>query len=585
MSEVVNIPQLRFPEFNGEWEEKALGVVATITTGSTPSTSNNEYYDGDVAFVSPADIQGNRIVRSTKTTITELGLSVVREIKKRSTLFVCIGSTIGKVSQAGVNCATNQQINALTAKNSFDNDFIYSLLEFKAPRIKLLAGVQAVPQINKSEFSRFKFTFPLLPEQQKIAAFLTAVDNKIEQLSKKQELLGEYKKGLMQQIFSQAIRFQADDGSTFPDWEEQKVGSFMVERNKKSPKSEAFPLMSFVARKGVTEKGKRYNREFLVNDEGGKKYKQTEYGDFIYSSNNLETGSIGLNKYGAATISPVYSIFQITDTCNYEFVSSFLVTKSFIHKMVRFRQGVVYGQWRIHESDFLKIQVELPSLEEQTKIASFLSSIDSKIEQLSKKQALLGEYKKGLMQQIFSQAIRFKADDGSDFPNWEEKKLGDILDYEQPTNYIVDSTEYDNSFDMPVLTAGKSFVLGYTNETHKVFENIPVIIFDDFTTANKYVDFPFKVKSSAMKILKPKDSFVNIRLIFEFIQMLNFPIGEHKRYWISEYQDLKIPFPSFEEQTKIASFLSSIDNKIEQVGKQLDESKQFKKALLQQMFV
>ena len=585
MSEVVNIPQLRFPEFNGEWEEKALGVVATITTGSTPSTSNNEYYDGDVAFVSPADIQGNRIVRSTKTTITELGLSVVREIKKRSTLFVCIGSTIGKVSQAGVNCATNQQINALTAKNSFDNDFIYSLLEFKAPRIKLLAGVQAVPQINKSEFSRFKFTFPLLPEQQKIAAFLTAVDNKIEQLSKKQELLGEYKKGLMQQIFSQAIRFQADDGSTFPDWEEQKVGSFMVERNKKSPKSEAYPLMSFVARKGVTEKGERYNREFLVNDEGGKKYKQTEYGDFIYSSNNLETGSIGLNKYGAATISPVYSIFQITDTCNYEFVSSFLVTKSFIHKMVRFRQGVVYGQWRIHESDFLKIQVELPSLEEQTKIASFLSSIDSKIEQLSKKQALLGEYKKGLMQQIFSQAIRFKADDGSDFPNWEEKKLGDILDYEQPTNYIVDSTEYDNSFDMPVLTAGKSFVLGYTNETHKVFENIPVIIFDDFTTANKYVDFPFKVKSSAMKILKPKDSFVNIRLIFEFIQMLNFPIGEHKRYWISEYQDLKIPFPSFEEQTKIASFLSSIDNKIEQVGKQLDESKQFKKALLQQMFV
>ena len=229
--------------------------------------------------------------------------------------------------------------------------------------------------------------------------------------------------------------------------------------------------------------------------------------------------------------------------------------------------------------------INLPDKPEQQKIAAFLTAVDSKIEQLSKKQELLGEYKKGAMQQIFSQAIRFKADDGSDFPDWKEKKLGDILDYEQPTNYIVDSTEYDNSFDMPVLTAGKSFVLGYTNETHKVFENIPVIIFDDFTTANKYVDFPFKVKSSAMKILKPKDSFVNIRLIFEFIQMLNFPIGEHKRYWISEYQDLKIPFPSFEEQTKIANFLSSIDNKIEQVGKQLDESKQFKKALLQQMFV
>jgi len=262
----------------------------------------------------------------------------------------------------------------------------------------------------------------------------------------------------------------------------------------------------------------------------------------------------------------------------------------FINKRFRYLLDLISpggaGRNRVmSKKEFVKLKVPLPSVGEQQKIAAFLTAVDNKIEQLSKKQALLGSWKKGLMQQIFSQAIRFKADDGSAFPVWKEKKLGDILDYEQPTNYIVDSTEYDNSFDMPVLTAGKSFILGYTNETHKVFENIPVIIFDDFTTANKYVDFPFKVKSSAMKILKPKDSFVNIRLIFEFIQMLNFPIGEHKRYWISEYQDLKIPFPSFEEQTKIASFLSSIDNKIEQVGKQLDESKQFKKALLQQMFV
>ena len=266
-----------------------------------------------------------------------------------------------------------------------------------------------------------------------------------------------------------------------------------------------------------------------------------------------------------------------------EFLYQALHTDRFVYDVMARSTGTSYPA--INSTDLSKIKLNLPTKPEQQKIAAFLTAVDNKIEQLSKKQELLGEYKKGLMQQIFSQAIRFKADDGSDFPDWKEKKLGDILDYEQPTNYIVDSTEYDNSFDMPVLTAGKSFILGYTNETHKVFENIPVIIFDDFTTANKYVDFPFKVKSSAMKILKPKDSFVNIRLIFEFIQMLNFPIGEHKRYWISEYQDLKIPFPSFEEQTKIASFLSSIDNKIEQVGKQLDESKQFKKALLQQMFV
>ena len=277
------------------------------------------------------------------------------------------------------------------------------------------------------------------------------------------------------------------------NWEEQKVGSFMVERNKKSPKSEAFPLMSFVARKGVTEKGKRYNREFLVNDEGGKKYKQTEYGDFIYSSNNLETGSIGLNKYGAATISPVYSIFQITDTCNYEFVSSSLVTKIFIHKMVRFRQGVVYGQWRIHESDFLKIQVELPSLEEQTKIASFLSSIDSKIEQLSKKQALLGEYKKGLMQQIFSQAIRFKADDGSDFPNWEEKKLGDVSDCLDNRRQPLNGAERNQmKGDIPYY--GANGIVDYVNDY--IFDEELVLLAEDGGNFNDFSSKPIAQKIS-----------------------------------------------------------------------------------------
>lgn len=243
------------------------------------------------------------------------------------------------------------------------------------------------------------------------------------------------------------------------------------------------------------------------------------------------------------------------------------------------------AQPKLNSDVVKKIKLNQPILQEQQKIAEFLTVVDNKIEQLSKKQKLLGGYKKGLMEKIFSQAIRFKADDGSEFPDWEEKKLGDVLDYEQPTNYIVESTEYDDSFDTPVLTAGKSFILGYTNETHSIFHKLPVIIFDDFTTANKYVDFPFKVKSSAMKILKSKDNFINTKLVFEFIQMLHFPIENHKRYWISEYQDLKIPFPSFIEQTKIANFLSSIDSKIEQVSKQFNESKQFKKALLQQMFV
>ena len=164
--------------------------------------------------------------------------------------------------------------------------------------------------------------------------------------------------------------------------------------------------------------------------------------------------------------------------------------------------------------------------------------------------------------------------------------LGEVLDYEQPTKYIVKSTEYDNAYKTPVLTAGKSFVLGYTNESEDIYSETPVIIFDDFTMANKFVDFSFKVKSSAMKILKPIDENINMIFVYKSMQMIKYPKGdEHKRFWISEYSKIKISYPSNKEQNKIASFLSSIDKKIDLVSNQLENTKVFKNGLLQQMFV
>ena len=400
MSEVVNIPQLRFPEFETDWEKEKLKNVSTYFNGG--SFENDVQVEGRYELVTLKSINMSGSLVHSKRFI-EIEVST---LSKNTLVMILSEQSPGLLGMTALipidnKYVLNQRVAEIRPNDNVDSYFLSMSINRNQRYFGKHGAGTKVQNLSKPNVENYEFLCPTKPEQQKIAAFLTAVDNKIEQLSKKQELLGEYKKGLMQQIFSQAIRFQADDGSTFPDWEEQKVGSFMVERNKKSPKSEAYPLMSFVARKGVTEKGERYNREFLVNDEGGKKYKQTEYGDFIYSSNNLETGSIGLNKYGAATISPVYSIFQITDTCNYEFVSSFLVTKSFIHKMVRFRQGVVYGQWRIHESDFLKIQVKLPSLEEQTKIANFLSSIDNKIEQVGKQLDESKQFKKALLQQMF----------------------------------------------------------------------------------------------------------------------------------------------------------------------------------------
>jgi len=163
---------------------------------------------------------------------------------------------------------------------------------------------------------------------------------------------------------------------------------------------------------------------------------------------------------------------------------------------------------------------------------------------------------------------------------WKEVELGDILDYEQPTKYIVDNTDYKDEYATPVLTAGKSFVLGHTNEINGIFENLPVIIFDDFTTDSKYVDFKFKVKSSAMKILKPKNKNINMKYVFWAIQRLRFDAKRHKRYYLSAFQHLKIPLPPLQVQKQIVAILE----KAEELKQKREESDKLTKKYLQGVF-
>ena len=145
---------------------------------------------------------------------------------------------------------------------------------------------------------------------------------------------------------------------------------------------------------------------------------------------------------------------------------------------------------------------------------------------------------------------------------WTICRLEDILDYEQPQAYIVESTEYSDSYSTPVLTPGKSFILGYTNESDGICKTLPVIIFDDFTTESKYVDFPFKVKSSAMKILRIKGN-IDIRYVAFFMSITKLAGDTHKRYWISEYSKLCIPLPPLEEQRRIVAKITKINEQLE----------------------
>ena len=181
--------------------------------------------------------------------------------------------------------------------------------------------------------------------------------------------------------------------------------------------SDEYPLMAFIANEGVAQKGDRYDRSALVTDTANKLYKKTEIGDFIYSSNNLETGSIGLNKYGKACISPVYSIFEPTGIADSDFLGRRLVRKDFINAMVKWRQGVIYGQWRIHESDFLKIEIPVPSVVEQRKIGAYLDQLDRLITLHQREFAFLCKEK--------SKKFRYIKN------AWEQRKFSELVQIER----------------------------------------------------------------------------------------------------------------------------------------------------------
>ena len=219
-----------------------------------------------------------------------------------------------------------------------------------------------------------------------------------------------------------------------------------------------------------------------------------------------------------------------------------------------------------------KMQIFYPTVLEQNKISRTLELLDKKIELQSKKIEDLKLFKLSIKNNIFKS-----------FDKEQRKSIEELLEFEQPTKYIVKSEEYtDNRDDIPVLTANKAFILGYCKEGD--FYNKECIIFDDFTLDMKYVNFAFKVKSSAIKILTPKEN-INIKYIYEYMQFLNLHSEEHKRHYISIVQKIQIPVPIFEIQNKIATQLNCFDSKIELENNKLLKLTELKKGLMQSMFV
>lgn len=253
--------------------------------------------------------------------------------------------------------------------------------------------------ILHSDFMKLPVPFPSIPEQQKITSFLNSVKEWLKDLQTQKESLEEYKKGMMQKIFSQEIRFKDDGGKSFSKWEEKKLGEILKERKEYSTKGKGYPHISLTTQ-GVVPKSERYNRDFLVGDDEVKGYKITRLNDLCYNPANLKFGVISINKLGAGIFSPIYVTFEIIGQ-NIDFVGYYLIRNEFINKARRYEQGTVYERMAVSPTDFVKVKVAFPSLPEQQKIADFLTSLDKAIEAKQQQITLAENWKKGLMQGLF----------------------------------------------------------------------------------------------------------------------------------------------------------------------------------------
>ena len=239
----------------------------------------------------------------------------------------------------------------------------------------------------------------------------------------------------------------------------------------------------------------------------------------------------------------------------------------------------------ISKKDMEKINLWFPAKKEQKKIGYLFTKLDKLLDLQKQKIEKLELLKKSLLQKLFPKhdtkipELRFKVYKD----NWESKKFKNILNYERPDKYIVKSDNYSNN-GIPVLTANKSFILGYTQEPNFYEKSLPVIIFDDFTLDCKLVNFPFKIKSSAIKILSP-NNFSDIWFDFYLLKVTYFIKEGHARHYISIVQSKITNVPGKAEQQKIGNLLSKVDQLIELENKKLKNLQQFKKCLLQNMFV
>ncbi|KRM67729.1 type I site-specific deoxyribonuclease specificity subunit [Apilactobacillus ozensis DSM 23829 = JCM 17196] len=400
------MPKLRFKEFSSEWEEKKLGEISSKVNKKNKDNLIKNVLTNSAEFgvVSQQRFFDKKIANSNNINSYYISNPNSYIYNPRVSKYAKFGPiSRNKLNKPGIVSPLYYVFNTQNNDLYFLDNYFYSSNWHSFVYKNGNSGARSDRiSIKDSDLKRLPIKLPNIQEQTKIGEYFSKLDKLIEAQEQKVEQLKQLKRGYLQKMFPQKgavvprLRFRGFSG----EWEEICFNDIFKEKNHMHVESIDYPLMSFVQKLGVIPKSDRYDRKALVKNMD-KKYKITNYDDFIYSSNNFLSGSIGINRTGNAVISPVYSIFKIKNNFNVYYIYAMSSLKLFLYKMSKFKQGVTYGQFKIKEKDFLKIKMCISDIKEQEKIGKMFFKLDKLIELQQQKLSKLQQLKKGYLQKMF----------------------------------------------------------------------------------------------------------------------------------------------------------------------------------------
>lgn len=386
-----NVPKLRFKEFSEEWESKKLGDICEIIMGQSPSSSC--YNENNIGL--PL-IQGKADIKDRKT-LPRIYTSDITKICDVGDIIMSVRAPVGYISKSSQKSCIGRGVCGIKAKQN--REFIYQFLIGYEDKWDKISQGSTFESINRNDIDNTKISIPSLQEQEKIAFFLSLIDDKINLQSEKVKYLKDYKKGLMQKIFSGELRFKDENGNDYPEWEEKKLGEILSIPDKIK---ENYICKDRLLTVKLHRKGIQVNENTETLNIGSTVYYKRKAGQLIYGKQNFFNGAIDIipdKLDGFISSGDVPSLDINENIANGKFILGYIGRESFYKKTEALATGT--GSKRLHENILFEININLPCLDEQNKISNLLSSVDKKIEKEQEKLDSLNEYKKGLLQQMF----------------------------------------------------------------------------------------------------------------------------------------------------------------------------------------